>query len=199
MDLPWPSLVSQTQESLRFSTVCLIGDRAIVTAVPGTTRDLISERVSIGGVPIELVDTAGLRATTDEIEALGIAKSREALASADLVLFITEAHRDLSKEEVALLKTLAEQSFAVVRNKLDLRTETFDSAALGNEPALTSAVFDVATSARTGEGIDLLRSAIKSHMGGNTSVETGLLTNARQYEAVLRSLEESSRPVELLM
>jgi tRNA modification GTPase len=66
-------------------------ERAIVTATPGTTRDLVTERVSMAGIPVELVDTAGLREATDEAERMGIAKSREAMAEADVVLLVVDA------------------------------------------------------------------------------------------------------------
>ncbi len=78
-------------------------DRAIVTATPGTTRDLVTERISIGGIPIELVDTAGLREGREEVEQLGIARSREALADAALVLIVLDATQPLNDEEHRLL------------------------------------------------------------------------------------------------
>ena len=95
-------------------------ERAIVTATPGTTRDLVTERVSLGGIPIQLVDTAGLREATDEAEALGIQKSREALADADLVLVVLEAGIPPREDEEKLLKSLAGRRALLVRNKIDL-------------------------------------------------------------------------------
>ncbi len=81
-------------------------ERAIVTAAPGTTRDLVTERVSLGGIPVELVDTAGMREASDEAEQIGIRKSREALADADMVLMVLDATAAPDQEELELLATL---------------------------------------------------------------------------------------------
>ncbi|HEY0760296.1 MAG TPA: tRNA uridine-5-carboxymethylaminomethyl(34) synthesis GTPase MnmE [Acidisarcina sp.] len=95
-------------------------ERAIVTATPGTTRDLVTERVSLGGIPVELVDTAGLREAFDEAEALGIRKSREALADADIVLVVIDATMPLAADERTLLDSLSHRPVLLVRNKSDL-------------------------------------------------------------------------------
>src|SRR5260370_22933152 len=78
-------------------------ERAIVTAQPGTTRDLVSETVAIGGIPVELVDTAGIRRALDEAESIGIRKSMEALADADLVLVVIDKSEPQNKEDDELL------------------------------------------------------------------------------------------------
>jgi len=95
-------------------------DRAIVTATPGTTRDLVTERISIGGIPIELVDTAGLREGREEAEQLGIARSREALADAALVLVVLDATQPLNDEERRLLTVVEGRPALVAVNKSDL-------------------------------------------------------------------------------
>ena len=95
-------------------------DRAIVTATPGTTRDLVTERVSLEGIPVELIDTAGLRDSADEAESLGIAKSREAMADADVVLLVLDATAQVHQEDEAAIATLAARPFLVVLNKQDL-------------------------------------------------------------------------------
>jgi tRNA modification GTPase len=95
-------------------------DRAIVTATPGTTRDLVTERIALDGIPLELVDTAGLRETSEEIEQLGIARSREALADAALVLVVLDATQPLNLEEQSLLASLAGRAALVALNKSDL-------------------------------------------------------------------------------
>jgi tRNA modification GTPase len=95
-------------------------ERAIVTAIPGTTRDLVTERVSLGGIPLELVDTAGLRESADEAESIGIQKSREALADADLVMLVVDGTLPLSHEEEALSASLSGRRALLVRNKCDL-------------------------------------------------------------------------------
>ena len=99
-------------------------DRAIVTATPGTTRDLVTERISLDGIPLELVDTAGLREAHEEIEQLGIARSREALADAALVLVVLDATQPLNHEEQTLLASLEGRAALVAINKSDLADPT---------------------------------------------------------------------------
>ena len=97
-------------------------ERAIVTATPGTTRDLVTERVSLGGIPVELVDTAGMREPSDEAERIGIRKSRETLADADMVLLVLDATAGPDQDEMELLATLVQRRAIVVVNKSDLVT-----------------------------------------------------------------------------
>jgi tRNA modification GTPase len=155
-------------------------DRAIVTATPGTTRDLITERVSLEGVPVELIDTAGLRESLDEAESLGIAKSREAMAEADVVLLILDATEPLHKEDEATIATLAGRTFLIVINKNDLA-----HAALPGPRAFAA----LQTSALTGAGVHELRRAILSLLTIEPlGAETALLTNLRQQQAVSAAL-----------
>src|SRR5271156_4640253 len=127
-------------------------DRAIVTATPGTTRDLVTEHVSLEGIPVELIDTAGLRKSTDEAESIGIAKSREAMAEADIVLLVLDATTPIHEEDEAAIAALTTRPFLIVINKNDLAP-----AALllkqHSHPTLE-------TSALTGAGIPELRRAI---------------------------------------
>src|SRR3981081_1527749 len=102
-------------------------ERAIVTAQPGTTRDLVSETVAIGGIPVELVDTAGIRRALDEAESLGIKKSMEALADADLVLVVIYKTQPLSNEDEELLTQVEGRPAIVVENKSDLQPTRRDS------------------------------------------------------------------------
>ncbi len=95
-------------------------DRAIVTATPGTTRDLVTERISLEGIPLELVDTAGLRDTIEEVEQLGIARSREALADAAIVLVVLDATQPLNQEERSVLAAVHGRPALVAINKSDL-------------------------------------------------------------------------------
>ena len=170
-------------------------DRAIVTATPGTTRDLVTERISIGGIPIELVDTAGLRegphANIDEVEQLGIHRSREALADAALVLIVLDATQPLNDEEHRLLAAVVGRPALVAVNKSDLlespRSETGLPAAYAQEPA-RNGLTALPTSALTGEGIAALRDKILSLATGGAAAEPGLLTNLRQHQAVTTAL-----------
>jgi len=162
---------------------CLVErERAIVTASPGTTRDLVTETVSIGGIPLHLVDTAGMRRALDEAESIGIRKSMEALADADLVLVVVDSSRPLTAEDEELLGQVNGRRAIIVENKSDLGTIGGRSTGLENAPVRTSAL--------TGAGIPELRRAILEHAGGaaGTSFESGLLTNARHQALVRDSL-----------
>jgi tRNA modification GTPase len=162
---------------------CLVErERAIVTAQPGTTRDLVSETVAIGGIPVRLVDTAGIRRALDEAESIGIQKSMEALADADLVLVVVDATQPISEEDRELLTLVVGRAAIVVENKSDLGSFPFS--------ALGSQVERVPTSALTGEGIPELRAAILRQVGGETGaqIESGFLTNVRHQKLVGDSL-----------
>ncbi len=156
-------------------------ERAIVTATPGTTRDLVSEIVSIGGIPVTLVDTAGFRHAHDEAELIGIQKSMEALADADLVLVVVDASQGVTSEDAELLRQAGKRPVIVVGNKCDLGTSGQWSVVSGQR-ALTSAV--------TGQGIGELRAEILRHIGGDAGVqaEPGFLTNIRHQGLIKDSL-----------
>lgn len=161
-------------------------DRAIVTATPGTTRDLVTERVSLEGIPVDLIDTAGLRIAEDEAESIGIQKSREALADADVVLLVLDASAAaLTADEFAVLEQMRGRRAIVVRNKIDLQGEdAFDVRQLANSARV------VETSALTGDGIDGLRAAVLQLIRGEREeTESGLMTNLRQQDAVAGALQ----------
>jgi tRNA modification GTPase len=157
-------------------------ERAIVTAQPGTTRDLVSETVAIGGIPVQLVDTAGIRRALDEAESIGIRKSLEALADADLVLVVLDATQPISGEDHELLSQVEGRSAIVVENKADVGASQLS--------VLSSQLAKVRTSALTGEGIPELRAAILRHVGGDSGaqIESGFLTNVRHQKLVSDSL-----------
>ncbi len=191
-------------------------ERAIVTAAPGTTRDLVTETVAIGGIPVHLVDTAGIRQALEEAEAeaesIGIRKSREALADADLVLVVTDASQPLTREDRELIEQVSARNAIVVENKSDLalkgrggtcpersrgsRAETAPqdiaplAAEVGDHPITRSPDHPMlSTSALTGAGIAELRAEILQRMtGGSPQQETAFLTNLRQQKLVEDSL-----------
>ena len=155
-------------------------ERAIVTSTPGTTRDLVTETVSLEGIPVQLMDTAGIRRALDEAESIGIRKSREALADADLVLVVMDASQPHTKEDDQLLTQVEGRAAIVVANKADLAPA----------PAFSSNGSErVRTSALTGEGIPDLRAAILKQATGSGGSEPGFLTNARHQALVRDSLE----------
>ena len=165
-------------------------DRAIVTASPGTTRDLVTERISLGGIPLELVDTAGLREgareALEEAERLGIRRSHEALADAALVLIVLDATQALDEGEHRLLAAVEGRPAIVVINKSDL-VKTGTEAALAADSSL-SGFASLSTSALTGEGIAALRERILTLATGGAAAEPGMLTNLRQHQAVTTAL-----------
>ncbi|MBM3734182.1 MAG: tRNA uridine-5-carboxymethylaminomethyl(34) synthesis GTPase MnmE [Acidobacteria bacterium] len=154
-------------------------DRAIVTEIPGTTRDLVSETASIAGLPVRLVDTAGIRESQDVVERLGIERSFQAMADADLTLVVVDRHAGVSPEDLELIgKARAQGRCLVVANKCDLG---------GADPGTDA----VSVSALTGEGIEPLRQAIVAGLGGGAALneDGGFITSIR-HEALLReSLE----------
>jgi tRNA modification GTPase len=158
-------------------------ERAIVTATPGTTRDLVSETVAIGGIPIQLVDTAGIRKAVDEAESIGIRKSMEALADADLVLMVLDASQAPSPEDDELLGQMQNRAVIVVGNKCDLEISSEWQSMRDEFPV-------VRVSALTGEGIEELRSLILRHVAGEggTQAESGFLTNVRHHRLVLDAI-----------
>ena len=166
-------------------------ERAIVTATPGTTRDLVSETVAIGGIPVKLVDTAGIRQALDEAESIGIRKSREALADADLVLVVLDASEERTTQDEELLAQTEHRPVIVVENKSDLRTGSPRAPADIPAPPNSSRKWGarVSTSALTGEGLIELREEILRQVGGDAgSEEPGFLTNVRHARLIKRSL-----------
>ena len=162
-------------------------ERAIVTAQPGTTRDLVSDRLSLGGIPVELVDTAGLREAKNEAEAIGVRKSREMLADADIVMVVLDASVPLRGDERELIASLEGRRALIVRNKSDLR----DAVAIEPDLPLPS----VSTSALTGDGLQTLRDVLaESVRNPSGETESGVLTSLRHFEAArgaLNALEKA--------
>ncbi len=157
-------------------------DRAIVTAAPGTTRDLVTETVALGGIPVKLVDTAGIRHALDEAEGIGIRKSMEALADADLVLIVLDSSEPASSEDERLLALVAQRTAILVENKSDKTSLQFQVP--------SSQLRRVRVSALTGAGIPELRAEVLRHVGGEFDGrgETGFLTNTRHQGLVRDSL-----------
>ncbi len=168
-------------------------ERAIVTAAPGTTRDTVTERVSMGGIPVELIDTAGLREGADEAERMGVARTREAMADADVVLLVVDATVGISREDRAVIELGASggSSVLVAWNKSDLvEDEGTGNRKQGIENKEQGTENLVRTSALTGEGIEELRAAIVAAVAGGEGGlrEAAKLTNLRQHQAVEQAL-----------
>ena len=165
----------------------LVGfDRAIVTNIPGTTRDTVEERAELGGVTLRLIDTAGLRDSDDPIEQLGVERSRAAMDEAALVLLVVDGTEKPPQEDADLARTIAEagKPFILVRSKRDLAGEHADEL-----EALSQGAPTVSLSARTGEGLEELGQAVAALFPQGSEDKAGeLITNARQAEAAGRAL-----------
>lgn len=160
-------------------------DRAIVTALPGTTRDTIEERCTLGGALLRLIDTAGLRESGDDIERMGVMRSRAALAQAELALLVLDGSVPLTPEDFAAMDEAEHVPRTVcVVNKSDLDLVLGLDSLRARFPHLS------AVSAATGSGLDGLEAVIAELFPVGAVEESGeLLTNARQAEAARRALE----------
>jgi len=173
----------------------LVGSaRAIVTEVPGTTRDVLTERVDVEGVPITLVDTAGLRDAADAIEAEGVARARQAQRIAALTLLVLDAARPLGEEERAMMAEAPAASL-VVLNKTDLPCRVAEHDIAGAPERA------VRVSALTGEGLDALRRAVVAALGAvpeHRTRETPAISNTRHLTLVDRARAALARGAEAI-
>ena len=172
-------------------------DRAIVTDIPGTTRDTVEEKCCLGGVLLRLIDTAGLRETEDAVERLGTERSRRAAEDAGLVLALVDGSRPFTPEDAAILRLAAgKERWLLLVTKADLPQKAVlpELASLpGTAPA---AVLSVST--RTGEGIPALEAAVAALFPQGEAETGSLLTNPRQADAVGRALDAVRRAEESL-
>ncbi|MCS6884418.1 MAG: tRNA uridine-5-carboxymethylaminomethyl(34) synthesis GTPase MnmE [Acidobacteriota bacterium] len=155
-------------------------DRAIVTDIPGTTRDTLTEVTSINGLPVHLVDTAGIRQTEDVVEKLGIERSYAAIADADLTLIVLDSSKPLCDEDFRILESCRCSKHFVVFNKCDL----------GVNENLLKDYKGFKVSAKTGEGIDELRQAIFNYFSAAEERPDLLLVDARHHNLIETALSE---------
>jgi tRNA modification GTPase len=162
-------------------------ERSIVTENPGTTRDLISEFTSLEGIPFRLLDTAGVRASEDSVERMGIDRSLRAIADADAILLVVDLSRPPSTEDEDLWQRLSGLSCIVVMNKRDLAARWSDDEKAGFAPDWQR----LEVSAKTGEHLDALRRGILAHILGDSAAQRDgiLITNLRHC----RCLEDADR------
>ncbi len=164
-------------------------DKAIVTDVAGTTRDVLEEYVNVRGVPLKLIDTAGIRDTEDKVEKIGVARSRKAITQADLILLVLDASQPLTPEDLELLDATADKQRIVVLNKQDLpvRMELGDRV---------DASQIVRTSITTGAGVAALDTKIADlfNDGIENSQTTLMVSNSRQI-GLLRQAKVSLQAV----
>ena len=169
-------------------------ERAIVTEIPGTTRDLVEESITLGGVVVRFSDTAGLRPAQDRVEELGIQRTRERLRQADLVLYLVDASAPIGPEDNAALTELAGQPGLVVINKIDLEPKLSADELSGRT---TWPLIKI--SAKTGQGIEALREEIVAQaLGGGLKLEGEVITQVRHQEHLRQCLAYLDQCRELL-
>lgn len=179
--------------------------RAIVTSIPGTTRDTIEEMLTIRGIPVKLTDTAGIRETEDIIEKIGIEKSKEAFNHADLVIFMTDISRPLDEEDFAIIKHIGDRKTIVVLNKSDLN-KAFDAEEISK---LLPEASIIEASVANGQGIEKIEDIVENLVyGGDIKQNSSMMvTNVRHknlleeaHHALADGIEMAKleQPLELL-
>ena len=157
-------------------------DRVIVTDIPGTTRDTVEEAVMLGSTRLRLIDTAGIRETADAVESIGVERSRQAIESADLVLFVCDGSKPLTQEDLDIMELCEEKENAIALiNKADLGSEV--------DPGDLPFMWVVSICAKTGDGLDQLADAVDTLFEHDTPCDGSILTNAWQYDACRRAYE----------
>ncbi len=179
-------------------------ERAIVTDIPGTTRDSIEEPVDVNGIPVILIDTAGVRVTEDAVEKIGIARTSKAIEASDLVVFLLDLSQGVGEEEEVIAAKLIEfeRPYLVVKNKVDLKNKAESENQQDKENAEVPMLKNLAEakppvqpqaieiSARYGNGLELLKAAIEEWaLAGSPLQELGGSLNQRQGQLCLRALE----------
>ena len=163
--------------------VLLNEKRAIVTDIAGTTRDVIEEYINLDGIPVRIIDTAGIRETEDVVEKIGVQRSKEKIDEADLVVFMLDTSRELDKEDLDIIEYIKDKKYIVLLNKVDLDRKIDDGA-------IESLDNKIEISAMQSIGIDILKSKIKDlFFSGNIDAESLMVTNTRHKQALYRAFE----------
>jgi tRNA modification GTPase len=164
----------------------LIGqERAIVTDVAGTTRDSLHESLSIEGVPVSLIDTAGLRETSDTVESIGVERTKGTLSDADLVVVVLDNSAGLHSDDYQVLNEVKDLNYIIVVNKVDL-----NGSEINFDSRFTESKF-ILTSAKTGEGMETLRKALLEPFSvQDIENKSFLISDARHNDLLLRAVSE---------
>lgn len=164
-------------------------DRSIVTDIAGTTRDQIHEKISFDGIPISLIDTAGLRETFDLVESLGVERAKRSLADADFVVVLLDGSQTITEEDLNVLHQVNDINHLIAINKIDL--EQVSSNLNGTKV--------IRISAKTGEGLDELQKNVMEPFMNSFDVNSGfLISDARHYDLLLRAQSEIDSSINLL-
>lgn len=175
-------------------------DRAIVSPIPGTTRDTIEETANVRGLPVVFIDTAGLREAGDEIEIEGIRRSRQSLAQAELILHVLDAGQPLTRDDENYFAEFAGKKRIFVRNKIDLPPQWPWPPKFDSTPNGLSSVIPVDVSCVTGQGIESLKDAIKEMVwSGEVKAEMlQVMINSRHQDALNRARAAALRSIDAL-
>lgn len=180
----------------------LVGsDRAIVTDIAGTTRDQLHERFTINDIPIALIDTAGLRETTDTVESIGVERAKATMADADVVIVMLDASEQTSDDDREILANVRDINFIVALNKIDKAPASDIDRMIAAEHSSLASLRDriVPISAKTGEGLDDLKYAILKPFAAEDVTSSGfLITDARHHDLLARSASEIEQAIEQL-
>lgn len=172
----------------------LSSDRSIVTEIPGTTRDTISEVINLEGIPVLITDTAGVRSSSDRIEQLGIERTRRAIADADLIVAVIDGSQPLDEEDKKIVSEASEGYSVIALNKSDL-----ESFRINNAQQLAQGSCLVPVSARTGDGLAALCAEIVKPFSANYLDENSfVITNARHFDLLRRTSEALNSSRELV-
>ncbi|APF22248.1 tRNA uridine-5-carboxymethylaminomethyl(34) synthesis GTPase MnmE [Clostridium butyricum] len=164
--------------------------RAIVTDIPGTTRDIIEEYINLDGIPIKITDTAGIRDTEDTVEKIGVERSKEKIEEADLVILMLDTSRALDDEDRVIIDAINDKKYIALLNKVDLECKL-------SEDVITSLNRTIEISAKTGFGIENLKEEIKNlFFNGEIDSESLIISNTRHKQALYRSLEDCNLALE---
>ncbi|WLF69462.1 tRNA uridine-5-carboxymethylaminomethyl(34) synthesis GTPase MnmE [Clostridium septicum] len=159
--------------------------RAIVTEIAGTTRDVIEEYINLDGIPIKIIDTAGIRDTEDVVEKIGVERSKEKIKEADLVLLVLDSSRELDAEDREIIEAIRHKKSIVILNKIDLENK-LDIEILNNFENM------IKISAKEQIGIDGLKNKIKDmFFNGKIDSESLIISNSRHKQALIRAKENS--------
>ena len=157
-------------------------ERSIVTDVAGTTRDIVEESVTVGGVKLRLSDTAGLHDTDDKVEKIGVNMARSRIETASLILAVFDGSCPLDEDDLALISSLEGKKAVAIINKCDLESQINTNLVAENIP------FVVSVSAKTGDGADKIGKAVAERVGADSiDPSAGILTTERQRDCVLRA------------
>mgnify|MGYP000423556010 CR=1 FL=1 len=187
-DIPKVAVVGKPNVGKSSLLNSILGEnRAIVTDIAGTTRDVIEEFVNIKGIPLKIVDTAGIRETEDVVEKIGVEKSRESFSTADLVIMVLDASRKLSEEDMEILESLKNKKTIVLLNKMDLEPQI----ELEKIEEFVNSEDIIKISALKHQGIEELQDKIEAmvYHGSVKNSSNLMITNSRHKDALFKAYE----------